>query len=112
MNNSILLFIALLVAIMIVVIIQVVLHKKSQKQKQEYPELWQHFELSKKRNDLDDILKIGNKLFFHKFLPTEHLKIIRDTAEELEGQLPEFKNLRLNADKKLLQRENEESYRN
>lgn len=96
---------------MIVVIIQFVLFKKGQEQKKEYPELWDQFELSKNQDNHDDMLKLGNKLFFHKFLPSEHLKIIHDTAKELESDFPEFKNLRLNAGKKMQHRVSDESYR-
>lgn len=103
METTILLLV-LLTLISIVVGIQIIQKKKRVKQKAEYPELWRQFELSKEKNDLEDIAKLGNKLFFHAFLPTEHLQIIHDTAQELESTLPEFKDLRLNAQNKLQER--------
>lgn len=103
METTILLLV-LLILIIIVVSVQVVQFKKRTKQKAEYPELWQQFELSKKQNNHVDLIKFGNKLFFHNFVPTEHLQIIHDTAQELESTHPEFKDLRLNAENKLLVR--------
>ena len=111
MNDTQILLIALLGAILLVIILQVVTRKKRKREKEEYPGLWQQFELSKERNDREELVKMGNKLFYHNFLPTEHLKIIHDTAEELESTLPEFKDLLSNAKKKLKHREREEGFR-
>lgn len=97
MNNQIMLLLALLVAITIVVIIQVVLLKKRKKQQAEYPELWKQFDSSMKRNAHDEMIEIGNKLIISKYVPNEHLKIIHDSAQELEPNFPELKELRLNA---------------
>ena len=63
----------------------------------EYPEIWERFESSKERNAHDEMLEIGNKLISSKFIPNEHLKIIHDSAQELEAKSPEFKELRVTA---------------
>lgn len=102
--ETIILLLVLLILISIVVSIQIIQKKKHAKQKEEYPELWRQFELSKENNDYDNMIKMGNKLFFHNFLPTEHLQIIHDTAQELESTQSEFIDLRLNAHNKLIER--------
>ena len=97
MDNGTTLLVSLLITLCIGVIIQVALHKNRKKQKSEYPELWKQFELSKKRKLHNEMIEIGNKLIYNKYVSTEHLKTIHKTAQELESKIPEFKKLGLNA---------------
>lgn len=109
MNDTLILSIALVAAVLLIIILQSVTRKKRLKEKAEYPGLWQQFQESKARGDHDDLLKLGNKLFYHNFIPSEHLQILHDTAKELESEVPEFETLRLNAEKKLVHRKQQES---
>jgi len=97
MDNGTVLFATLFITVVIGVVIQIVLYKHRKKQKAAYPMLWDRFEMSLKANSHDEIIEIGNKLIYNKFVPTKHLEIIQKVAQELESKNPEFEKLRLNA---------------
>lgn len=97
MDNGTKLFVSLLITLFLGIIIQVALYQNRKKQKEEYPGLWKQFELVKKQKSHNEMIEIGNKLIYNKYIPTQHLRIIQKTAEELESKIPEFKELRINA---------------
>ena len=97
MDNGTVLFATLLITVVIGVVIQIILYKHRKKQKTEYPMLWDRFEMSLKVNAHEEIIEIGNKLIYNKYVPTKHLEIIQKVAQELESKNPAFEKLRLNA---------------
>lgn len=102
MDSGQTLFISLIGIILIGIIIQIGLFRNRKKQRLEYPKLWQEFESCKSSNVYTDLLIIGNKLIYNKYLTQEHLTIIHETAVELETSFSEFESLRLNAYNKQL----------
>ncbi|NVK66247.1 MAG: hypothetical protein HWE22_16770 [Flavobacteriales bacterium] len=96
------LFIALGITLMIAVGIQIGLYNMRKRQKLVYPELWKEFETAVKNGLHTDIISVGNKLIYNKYLRQEHLTIIHQTAIKLEKEHIQFKSLRLNAYNKQL----------
>ncbi len=96
------LFIALGITLMIAVGIQIGLYNMRKRQKLVYPELWKEFETAVKNDLYTDIISVGNKLIYNKYLLQEHLTIIHQTAIKLEKEHTQFKSLRLNAYNKQL----------
>ena len=97
MDNGTVLFATLLITAVIGVVIQIALYKQRKIQNATYPILWNRFEMSLKANSHDEIIELGHKLVYNKFVSTKHLEIIQKVAQELESQNPDFKKLRLNA---------------
>ena len=102
MDSGLTFTISMLLIVLVFVLIQVALFQNRKKQKTEYPKLWAEFESCKKLNAYTDLIAVGNKLIYNKYLSQEHLTIIHETAIELEKRFPEFEALRLNAYNKQL----------
>jgi hypothetical protein len=102
MDSGQTLFISLFLILVVAIIIQLGLYRNRKKQRLEYPKHWEEFETCKKHNEYDDLIIVGNKLIYNKFLSQVHLEIIHSTAVSLEDEFPEFKSLRLNAYNKQL----------
>ncbi len=97
MNTGMPLLITLIVTIIFSAVIQIIFFRHRKKQKAAYPILWEQFQLSLKKESHHDIIEVGNKLIYNKFVSTKHLEIIHKTAKELESKNPAFEKLRLNA---------------
>jgi len=74
--------------------IQIFLYKLRKKHDQEFPIDWDAFESVSKTNNYNEIQAIGNKLIFNRNITTKHLKIIHQTAIELEGKHEGFKKMK------------------
>lgn len=97
MDNGTLLLITFFITIILGLVIQIGLYKHRKKQKAVYPILWKQFEWSLKKSTDQEIIDLGNKIIYNKFVPTKHLEEIQRLAQELELKNPEFQKLRLNA---------------
>lgn len=102
MNDADILLTVAIITVFFIGITQLWLYNDRKKQSLAYPKLWEEFETCKKFNSYNDLLSVGNKLVFNKYLTQNHLDIIHNTALELEEMFPEFESLRLNAYNKQL----------
>jgi hypothetical protein len=102
MDSGLTFTISIIVIVLVFVLIQLGLFQNRKKQELEYPQLWEKFESCKKLNAYTDLIAVGNKLMYNKYLSQEHLTIIHETAIELQKRFPEFEALRLNAYNKQL----------
>lgn len=100
MENGIILFGTMLICLIIGAIGFVILKRGHKNQKAEYVDLWEEFQQIKDDEStikIQEIITVGNKLVFNKYISTKHLKIILELAKEREFRYPEFEELKSNA---------------
>lgn len=97
MDNGTILFATLIIATALGITFRISLVQHRKKQQAEYPELWKEFEQSVTSEDYSQMVELGTKVIYNKFVRTKHLEKIQAIAKDLELDYPEFEKLRLNA---------------
>lgn len=100
MENGTVLFTTLFLCLIIGVISKYILFKGHKNQKEEYPRLWEEFQKTREDNSFlktKELIELGNKIVYNKYVPTKHLEIIQEVAKDLEFRHPKFKELHINA---------------
>lgn len=100
MGNGLILFLTIALSLILGVIGRVILKRGHKKQKEEYTKAWQEFQKLKEDNSAiktKDLIDLGNKLVYNKYIPTQHLVIIQEFAKEKELSHPAFEELRWGA---------------
>lgn len=99
MNNSTILFSTIGFAILLGVSFQIIVRINRKRQQEEYPELWKQFEELMTSDSFEDqeIIQLGTKIIYNKFVRTKHLETIHEIAKKKELSNPALSKLRLNA---------------
>ncbi len=89
--------ITLIICCFLGIVSNIYFYRLRKKRKAAYPYLWEQFELLVKTNADREIIELGNKIIYNKFVQTKHLEEIQRIAKKLELRNQEFKKLGMNA---------------
>lgn len=114
MGSGAILFTTLVLSLIIGVIGWIILKQGHKNQKAAYSKLWEDFQKLREDDSVvktAELIELGNKLIYNKYIPTKHLIIIQEFAKDLEFRYPEFEELRVNAYDRWIHRTQEQGVR-